>query len=50
LFIIEPITIWTPMPTPPPPFDLDILRTFAAIVDCGGFTRAAERVGAPSPL
>jgi DNA-binding transcriptional LysR family regulator len=25
-------------------FDLDLLRTFAAVVDCGGFTRAAERV------
>ena len=24
--------------------DLDLLRTFAAVVDCGGFTRAAERV------
>ncbi len=33
------------MPTPPPPFDLDILRTFVAIVDAGGFTRAAGRVG-----
>jgi DNA-binding transcriptional LysR family regulator len=33
------------MPTPPPPFDLDLLRTFVAIVDNGGFTRAAERVG-----
>jgi DNA-binding transcriptional LysR family regulator len=33
------------MPTSPPPFDLDVLRTFVAIVDCGGFTRAAERVG-----
>ncbi|HEY8565115.1 MAG TPA: LysR substrate-binding domain-containing protein [Beijerinckiaceae bacterium] len=33
------------MPTPLPPFDLDLLRTFAAIVDSGGFTRAAERVG-----
>lgn len=27
-----------------PVFDLDLLRTFAAVVDCGGFTRAAERV------
>lgn len=35
----------TPMPTPLPPFDLDLLRTFVAIVDNGGFTRAAERVG-----
>lgn len=25
-------------------FDLDLLRTFAAVVDNGGFTRAAERV------
>jgi DNA-binding transcriptional LysR family regulator len=25
-------------------FDLDLLRTFAAVVDCGGFTKAAERV------
>jgi DNA-binding transcriptional LysR family regulator len=33
------------MPTPLPPFDFDLLRTFAAIVDSGGFTRAAERVG-----
>ncbi|SCY98020.1 helix-turn-helix domain-containing protein [Microvirga guangxiensis] len=33
------------MPTPLPPFDLDVLRTFVAIVDHGGFTRAAERVG-----
>jgi len=33
------------MPTPLPPFDLDLLRTFVAIADSGGFTRAAERVG-----
>jgi DNA-binding transcriptional LysR family regulator len=33
------------MPTPLPPFDLDLLRTFVAISDNGGFTRAAERVG-----
>jgi DNA-binding transcriptional LysR family regulator len=33
------------MPTPLPPFELDVLRTFVAIVDNGGFTRAAERVG-----
>jgi DNA-binding transcriptional LysR family regulator len=33
------------MPTPLPPFDLDLLRTFVAVVDNGGFTRAAERVG-----
>jgi len=32
------------MPTPPP-FDLDLLRTLVTIVDCGGFTRAAERLG-----
>jgi hypothetical protein len=24
-------------------FDLDLLRTFAAVVDSGGFTKAAER-------
>ena len=33
------------MATPLPPLDLDVLRTFMAIVDNGGFTRAAERVG-----
>jgi DNA-binding transcriptional LysR family regulator len=33
------------MPTPLPPFDLDLLRVFVAVVDNGGFTRAAERVG-----
>ena len=33
------------MPTPLPPFDLDLLRTFVAVFDNGGFTRAAERVG-----
>lgn len=33
------------MPAPLPPFDLDLLRTFIAIVDNGGFTRAAERIG-----
>jgi molybdate transport repressor ModE-like protein len=33
------------MPTPLPPFDLDLLRTFVAIADNGGFSRAAERVG-----
>lgn len=33
------------MPTPLPPFDLDLLRTFVTIVDSGGFTRAAERLG-----
>ncbi|KQR68919.1 LysR substrate-binding domain-containing protein [Rhizobium sp. Leaf341] len=26
------------------PFDLDLLRTFVAVIDSGGFTRAAERV------
>ncbi|TCR72201.1 LysR family transcriptional regulator [Rhizobium sp. BK376] len=26
------------------PFDLDLLRTFAAVVDAGGFTRAGDRV------
>jgi DNA-binding transcriptional LysR family regulator len=33
------------MPTPLPPFELDLLRTFVAVADNGGFTRAAERVG-----
>lgn len=33
------------MPTQLPPFDLDLLRTFVTIVDNGGFTRAAERIG-----
>ncbi|MFD1626018.1 LysR substrate-binding domain-containing protein [Azospirillum griseum] len=33
------------MPTPLPPFDLDLLRTFVTIVDHGGFTRAADRLG-----
>ncbi|WP_029010533.1 LysR substrate-binding domain-containing protein [Azospirillum halopraeferens] len=33
------------MPTPLPPFDLDLLRTFVTIADSGGFTRAAERLG-----
>ncbi len=33
------------MPTPPPPFELDLLRSFVAIVDSGGFSRAADRVG-----
>lgn len=33
------------MSTPPLPFDLDLLRTFVAVVDNAGFTRAAERVG-----
>jgi len=33
------------MPLPLPPFDLDLLRTLVAIADCGGFTRAAERLG-----
>ncbi|WP_181707906.1 LysR substrate-binding domain-containing protein [Chthonobacter rhizosphaerae] len=30
---------------PPPPFDLEVLRTFVAIIDTGSFTRAAGRVG-----
>ncbi len=34
-----------PMATPPLPFDLDLLRSFVAVADNGGFTRAAERVG-----
>ena len=33
------------MPTPLPPFDLDLLRSFVAIADAGGFSRAAERIG-----
>lgn len=33
------------MPTPLPPFDLDLLRTFVTIAEAGGFTRAAERLG-----
>jgi len=33
------------MPTPLPPFDLDLLRSLMAIADCGGFSRAAERIG-----
>lgn len=33
------------MPDAPLPFDLDLLRTFVAVTDCGGFTRAAERLG-----
>lgn len=32
------------MPTPLPPFDLDLLRTFVTIVECGSFTRAAQRL------
>jgi DNA-binding transcriptional LysR family regulator len=32
------------MPTPLPPFELDLLRTFVAVVDNRSFTRAAERV------
>jgi len=31
--------------TPSPPFDLDQLRSFVAIADSGGFTRAAGRLG-----
>lgn len=33
------------MPTPLPPFDFDLLRSFVAVVDQGGFTRAAVRLG-----
>lgn len=33
------------MPFPLPPFDIDLLRSFTAILDNGGFTRAAERLG-----
>jgi DNA-binding transcriptional LysR family regulator len=33
------------MSIPLPPFDFDLLRTFVAVVDNAGFTRAAERVG-----
>ncbi len=33
------------MSTPLPPFDFDLLRTFVAVVDNAGFTRAAQRVG-----
>ncbi|HSI41155.1 MAG TPA: LysR substrate-binding domain-containing protein [Xanthobacteraceae bacterium] len=27
------------------PFDLDLLRTFVAVVECGGFSHAAPRIG-----
>jgi len=33
------------MPTPLPPFDLDLLRTLVTIAESGGVTRAAERLG-----
>ncbi len=33
------------MPTPLPPFDLDLLRAFVAVVDHGGFTRASAGLG-----
>lgn len=33
------------MPPPLPPFDLDLLRTLVTIVESGGVTRAAERLG-----
>lgn len=33
------------MPAPLPPFDLELLRCIVAVVDNGGFTRAAERLG-----
>lgn len=29
----------------PPPFDLALLRTFVTVIDCAGFSRAAERLG-----
>ncbi|HYE47954.1 MAG TPA: LysR substrate-binding domain-containing protein [Azospirillaceae bacterium] len=32
-------------PDPGAALDMDLLRTFAMIVDCGSFTRAAERLG-----
>lgn len=32
------------MPRPLPPFDLDLLRSFVAVVEAGGFTRAAARL------
>jgi DNA-binding transcriptional LysR family regulator len=28
-----------------PPLDFDLIRTFVAVVDNGGFTRAGERIG-----
>ena len=34
-----------PMATPPLPFEFDLLRSFVAVSENGGFTRAAERVG-----
>ncbi|MBP7336924.1 LysR substrate-binding domain-containing protein [Niveispirillum sp.] len=33
------------MPVPQLPFDLDLLRSFVTIVEAGGVTRAAERLG-----
>ena len=33
------------MSPPLPPFDFDLLRTFVAVVDNAGFTRAGERIG-----
>ena len=42
---LDPAPTRSSMPTPLPPFDLDLLRTFVAIADNGGFTRAAERIG-----
>lgn len=32
------------MPQSPPPFELDLLRSFVAVLDLGSFTRAAERL------
>jgi DNA-binding transcriptional LysR family regulator len=39
--LIQATTVSTPLP----PFDFDLLRTFVAVAENGGFTRAAERVG-----
>lgn len=33
------------MPSPLPPFDFDLLRSFVAVVEQGGFTRAAGQLG-----
>lgn len=32
------------VPTPAPPFELDVLRTFVAVADAGGFSKASARV------
>lgn len=45
MYISSPCLPDAEMPTQLPPFDLDLLRTFVTIVDNGGFTRAAERIG-----